>query len=373
MISFLSVFPPFRGGISRFSHHLHEALRERHTTHAFNFTHLYPPVLFPGTSQMEADPGTVYAKPVLHAYQPLNWRGAAVAILKKRPQLLIYSHWHPFFAPALTGVVRAMKERRPSLDVVGLLHNVEPHERFPFQKTLTRRLLGLTDIPVVLSSQTEGEYRDWMPGRRPVRLFHPVYDQNPPEKSVAELRRKHGFAGTDRVLLFFGFIREYKGLDVLIEALNLLDLQALRIRPLIVGEFYIDKNALLRRIRNDHLPYYEIIDRYVSQSEAAEYLALSDAMMLPYRSASQSGILSNAVNFHLPVVCADLPGLTDHIADGVNGLVHRREDPIDLARAITQFVKTANVPAMREAMKGLKSRLGWDAFARDLLAAAGMG
>lgn len=373
MISFLSVFPPFRGGISRFSHHLYEALRERHTTHAFNFTKQYPPFLFPGTRQTENESGSAYSKPILHAYQPLNWRGAGRTILKARPHLLIFSYWHPFFAPSLTSVIRTMKERRPGLDVVGVLHNVLPHENFPFQKTLTRRLLSLTDIPVVLSSQTETEFKTWLPGRDPVRLYHPVYDQPVPDKPVSDLRRKHGFAGTDRVLLFFGFIREYKGLDVLIEALNLLDLQALRIRPLIVGEFYIDKNALLRRIRNDHLPYYEIIDRYVSQSEAAEYLALSDAMMLPYRSASQSGILSNAVNFHLPVVCADLPGLTDHIADGVNGLVHRREDPIDLARAITQFVKTADALAMREAMKGLKSRLGWDAFARDLLAAAGMG
>lgn len=371
MISFLSVFPPFRGGISRFSHHLYEALRQRHTTRAFNFSHLYPPILFPGTSQTETG-DEPYATPVLHSYQPFNWRGTGLRILKARPQVLIYSYWHPFFAPSMAGVISAMKDRRPGLDVIGVLHNVRAHEYFPMQKSLFKRLMSLTDYPVVLSSQTEGEYRDWMGGASPSRLFHPVYEQPLPDKPISELRRKHGFADNEKVLLFFGFIRHYKGLDVLIDALNLLDLQALRIRPLIVGEFYIDKATLVNRIRPDHLPYYEIIDKYVSHHEAAEVLALSDAMMLPYRSASQSGILSNAVNFSLPVICSDLAGLTDHVTDGVNGRIHRREDPIDLARMIKRFVETDDAAGMRAEMHRLKGGLGWDSFASKLLAISGI-
>lgn len=371
MISFLSVFPPFRGGISRFSHHLYEALRQRHTTRAFNFSHLYPPILFPGKSQTESG-DEPYATPVLHSYQPFNWRPTGLRILKARPQVLIYSYWHPFFAPSMTSVISAMKDRRPGLEVIGLLHNVRAHEMFPMEKTLFKRLMAQTDYPVVLSSQTEGEYRDWMGGAQPERLFHPVYEQPMPEKSVSELRKKHGFEDGDTILLFFGFIRTYKGLDVLIDALNLLDLQALRIRPLIVGEFYIDKATLVNRIRPDHLPYYEIIDSYVSHHDAAEFMAMSDAMMLPYRSASQSGILSNAVNFNLPVICSDLAGLTDHVTDGVNGMIHRREDPIDLARVIQRFVQTGDAKTMRAEMQRLKGGLGWDSFASRMLALSGI-
>lgn len=372
MISFLSVFPPFRGGISRFSHHLYEALRQRHTTRAFNFSHLYPPILFPGTSQVEASADEPYARAALHSYQPFNWRKTGYTILKARPQILIYSYWHPFFAPSMAGVISAMKDRRPGLDVIGVLHNVRAHEYFPAQQMLFRRLMRLTDHPVVLSSQTEGEYREWMRGSTPDRLFHPVYEQPLPESPRSELRRKHGFRPEDNILLFFGFIRQYKGLDVLIDALNLLDLQALNIRPLIVGEFYMDKASFISRIRPDHLPYYEIIDKYVSHDQAGEFLAMSDAMMLPYRSASQSGILSNAVNFNLPVICSDLPGLTDHVTDGLNGMIHRREDAIDLARVIKRFVEAGDTSAMRGEMQRLKTGLGWDSFASRLLALSGI-
>lgn len=273
----------------------------------------------------------------------------------------------------MSGVISAMKDRRPGLEVIGVLHNVHAHEYFPLQKPLFKRLMSLTDYPVVLSSQTEGEYRDWMRGASPARLFHPVYEQPLPENPIPELRRKHGFADHDKVLLFFGFIRHYKGLDVLIDALNLLDLKALNIRPLIVGEFYMDKAPFISRIRPDHLPYYEIIDKYVSQHEAAEVLALSDVMMLPYRSASQSGILSNAVNFSLPVICSDLPGLTDHVTDGVNGRIHRNEDPIDLARVIKNHLETGDSASMRAEMHRLKAGLGWDSFAAQLLGVAGVG
>ncbi len=371
MIAFLSVFPPFRGGIARFSHHLYEELRQRHTTHAYNFTKLYPPLLFPGTSQTEQGEEP-YAVPVLHSHQPLNWRAAGLRMLQAKPQVLVYSHWHPFFAPAMRAAISTMKDRRPGLEVVGLFHNVLPHEYFPGARLLTNRLLEVTDVPVVLSSQTEAEMAVWRPGRDPVRLFHPVYDQPVPAVPTADLRRKHGIRPDETVLLFFGFVRPYKGLDILIEALNRLDLAALNLRILVVGEFYIDPAETLKGIRNEHLPQYEIVNRYVSREEAGEYLALSDALVLPYRSASQSGILSNAVNFQLPVIVSNLPGLTDHVSDGVNGYIHRREDPADLARAIHRFVTEADRPSLRAAMGALKAELGWGTFARRLLGTVGM-
>lgn len=335
---------------------------------AYNYTSLYPPVLFPGKTQFLEHHSDHYAKPVLHAYNPFNWNAVSTQMIHEDTRAYIYSHWHPFFSFSQISILKEIKTRYPDVVTAGIIHNVLPHERFPMQEIPTRRLFKLTDHPIVLSEQTHRQYRDLMDGVNPERLFHPVYEQAWPTEDRASIRKKLGYDENEIVVLFFGLVRPYKGLDVLIDALNLINLENTRIRVLIVGEFYIEPQQITNKIKSSHLPYYEIVNRYVSDEEAAVYLTASDVMVLPYRTASQSGVLSNALNFDLPVVVSDLPGLTEHVAYGRTGFIVPPGDPVSLAGELVRVATTADLEDMRRHVKNHREQLSWKRFTEELLA-----
>lgn len=282
-------------------------------------------------------------------------------------ETFIYSHWHPFFIPAQLGILNRIQNYSPSIKTVGIIHNVIPHERFPFTDKLIRKLFSKTDYPIVLSNQTAGEYERIMRGRKPHKLFHPVYKQDWPNESRETIREMMGYSEKDCIVIFFGLVRPYKGLDVLIDALNLINLEKLNIKPVIVGEFYIDPDSVLKRIKKEHLHHYEIINRFVLDEEAARYLYMSDVMVLPYKSASQSGVLSNALNFDLPVLVSNLEGLTEQVRHGSTGYIFEPEDQIGLAKYLCDLVQDNKLPEMRKNVKSFKDSLSWEIFARELI------
>lgn len=314
------------------------------------------------------DTSDEYAEAVLHAYNPFNWSGAAGRMINRHTEFYLYSHWHPFFAPAQKRVIGRIRKINRNVRSVGLIHNVLPHDRFPFQCRITRKLLQATDYPVLLSAQTEQQFRRILPGKPYLKLFHPVYEQPWPSEARHVIRRRLGFGEDEVVVIFFGLIRPYKGLDVLIEALNLINLEKRRIRPLIVGEFYVEPNTILSKIKKTHLPYFEVVNRFVDDREAAMYLYASDLMVLPYKSASQSGVLSNALNFNLPVIASDLPGLAEQVKHGSTGYLFEPGDFIGLAKYLCDAANHAKITEMRHQVTRLRSDLSWDRFARELIA-----
>jgi glycosyltransferase involved in cell wall biosynthesis len=368
VIAFLSIFPPYRGGISTFSHYLYHELEKHTSIRAYNFLKLYPDLLFPGKSQTVKFEERRYALPVLHSYNPLNWKRAAEKIAESEPDTLIYSFWHPFFAPAIWKTIKYLRKQNPQLKTMGIAHNIMPHESFPLQKWFTRNLFDQTDHVILLSSQTEIEYRALHYEKPYHHLFHPVYEQPWPKESRQKLRNRLGFDPDANILLFFGLVREYKGLDVLIEALNMTDLRKHNIYPTIVGEFYTSRQKILNRIDHHDIDRYTIVDRFVSDEEAAEYLHAADIMVLPYKTASQSGILSNAINFHLPVIVSNLPGLTEHVEHGLNGLIFETNDPGSLHDSITYYFSENGHEHYFDQMSTLKEKLSWSKFAHELLA-----
>lgn len=367
MISFLSVFPPYRGGIAKFSDYLIRNLNDRTDVKAYNFTNLYPSLLFPGKDQFLKDDDTEeYAKRILHSWNPLNWKQAAIKIASDKPDHLLISYWHPFFAPAFIKVINQVNKNSPDTTISILAHNILPHEKFPLGKFLSRRLMDKADQVIVLSEKSTLEADLLSIGKKVIKLFHPVYEQDLPEESRSALRNQYGFSDNDLILLFFGLVRPYKGLDLMIEALNGLDLEANQIRPFIVGEFYTDKESLLSRIKEEHQKYYTVIDRFVSDREMAEILTLSDAMVMPYRSATQSGILANAINFELPCIVSDLKGLTEHIEAYKSALIFPTENVNELKKAIESIQDIEVRTTIRRNLGTLKEELSWTAFT-DLL------
>jgi len=366
VIPFLSVFPPYRGGIATFSDYLYTSLQHYDEVKAYNFKKLYPKLLFPGKSQIDSTKEADYALSLIHSMNPFNWSKTAHFIATENPDIILYSHWHPFFSPALWFILKKIKSLQPGIKIFGIAHNVLPHEYFPFQVPLIQKLFGISDQIILLSQQTAGEYTSLSFDTPHRKLFHPVYEQPIPDQSAEQLRAKHGIPKNDTVLIFFGLVRKYKGLDIMIAALNMLNLAELGITPLIVGEFYTDKKPILAKIRSEHRSRYHITDRFVSDCEAGEFLSLADAMVLPYRTASQSGVLSNAINFKLPVILPDLPGLTEHITNGETGLIFKAGNVNSLRKKILLFTENNLGPQMSDQMEKLKEKLTWSTFSEKL-------
>ncbi|MEX0843878.1 MAG: glycosyltransferase [Balneolaceae bacterium] len=367
MISFISVFPPYRGGISNFSDYLYTHLSKSREVVPVNFKLLYPDILFPGATQFQENAVKEYAERQLHSCNPLNWNRTGKRIGLTSPDVLMFSYWHPFFIPAYNRIIKKVKKLSPTTKVCTIAHNVSPHEGFPFSEQLMKSFFGNNDLVVTLSNQTEKEFKKLDTSTECLKLFHPVYERAFPKQPVQKLREEYSLKNDEQVPLFFGLIREYKGLDILIKSLNKIDLKALKIRPFIVGEFYTDKNKYLDLINEDHKDQYVVIDRFVSQKEANEIFTLSDALILPYKSASQSGVFNDALNFNLPAIVSDKPGLIEHLTHKETGLIFESENVEELQNLLLDFFTNHQLRAQISSnLEHLKADLSWDNFTSKL-------
>lgn len=367
MISFLSVFPPYRGGIAKFSDSLYRQLERQTDILPYNFKKLYPSLLFPGSSQTVDESSQMYAEEIFHPYQPFNWKKAADRLMDDNPDYLLYSYWHPFFAPGLRKVLTRCKKKKPALHTAGIAHNIMPHEYFPFKKYLTEKLFDATDITIVLSEQTESDFANLDTSSECQKLFHPIYKLNKPEKSARELRNNYGFKEDDHIVLFLGLVRDYKGVDLLIEAFNSIHRDRKNFKPFIVGEFYTNKANLLGQIDDQFRDLYTIKDEFVSEKTMAEILSLSDLLVLPYKKASQSGVLANAIYFNLPTLVSDQPGLSEHLIHRHNGMIFRPGDAQDLRNKILTYFDEDLQKKLSNNLEPLKKDLSWEKFSGELL------
>jgi len=368
VIIFLSVFPPFRGGISRFSDFLFRFLSNNKEVKAYNFKVLYPKLLFPGSTQFENDSSSNYSNRALHSYNPFNWLITSKKIINEKPKSLILSYWQPFFIFGYAYILRNLRKNSPDTQIITIAHNIIPHEKFPFSKQLMKWFFKKNDIVITLSEQTTSELSNLETGVQNIKLFHPIYESDKPNISELKLREKYGFTKEDNIVLFFGIIREYKGLNILIEALNMLTLKDHKLKPLIVGEFYDNKNKYINSINSEDRAQYLIIDRFVSSKESAEIFSISNLLVLPYKSASQSGVLADALNFDLPCLVSNHPGLTENIDHGKNGLVFESENSKSLSLIISDFFSNKSSQKLISSnIKTKKQELSWNEFSAQLM------
>ena len=368
-IAILSSFYPLRGGISQFNASMLAGLGKLHDTRAFSFARQYPGILFPGktqyvTSDDEAVP--VEADALLDTVNPFSWGKTARAIRKWQPDLLVMKYWMSWFAPSLGWVERHVG---PHCKVVPVLDNVIPHEPHWFDKPLTRWFLKGCDGFVTMSQSVTDDLLTLRPDARFALLPHPLYahfgEKLPREEAAARL----GIDPSLKTLLFFGLIRDYKGLDILLEAFRNLpeDYQLV-----VAGEPYgsFDKYQALI----DSIPGKErihVFPDYVRDSEVKVYFSTADLTVLPYRSATQSGISSVSYHFEVPMVVTDVGGLKGTIGDRGTGLVAPVPEPDAIRKEILRYFADASLRARCvDAIRREKERLSWDRFCTDLTAFA---
>ena len=365
-IAILSCFYPYRGGISQFNACLYEELSKNHDVRAFNFSRQYPEFLFPGKTQYvtpddEAVP--VESISLLDTVNPFSYIRTYRAIRDWKPDVLIVRYWMSFFAPSLGYITRRMKKH---CKVISILDNVVPHEPRFFDTPLTKYFLKGSTGCVTLCEAVSHDLLRLRPDAEYTVIQHPLYSHFGARKEREEIEKKLGLKHGKKNILFFGLIRKYKGLDILLEAFGKLsdDYQLI-----IAGEPY-----------GSFDPYQEIIDRlpgkerivkelkYIKDSEVSDYFSAADLAVLPYRSATQSGISSVSYHFEVPMIVTDVGGLKETIGDRGTGLVSEDGSPEAIHKEILRYFSDPEIA--QECIKNIrleKDRLSWKGFAERLI------
>jgi glycosyltransferase involved in cell wall biosynthesis len=361
-IAIVSALYPYRGGISQLNNRLYKAFAEQdHQVKAFNFSLQYPSVLFPGTSQL-ATQGAADTPPsvrTLNSLNPVSWWKTAKLIQEWEPDFVFMRYWMPFFAPSLGTVAYLMK--RKGIPTVAIIDNATPHEKQPGGKWLTRTFLRQLKSAVVMSNQVKDDVKNLLP-ELPLHYHpHPFYDHFGALKNKSKSRQAFGFKESDKVLLFFGLIRPYKGLDVAIKALAELPEEY---KLLVVGEPYEGKSTYLQLINQlDIEKRVSCHFHYVPDNEVNKWFSMADCCVLPYKSATQSGIVATSFHFEVPVVVTDVGGLRQTVESTGGGLVAPEATPTALADTIRQFFTKQPTHYQQQIVK-YSQQYNWHTLAR---------
>lgn len=363
-IAILSCFYPYRGGIAQFNASVFNELSKQYQVKAFNFTRQYPPALFPGKTQYvtEEDMAVkIESESVLDSINPLSWKRTADRINEWAPDLLLTRYWMPFFAPSLGYVAKRMKK---SCVCISVTDNIIPHESHFFDKPLTKYFLKSNDAFITLSESVKNDLLQMMPNARCICSPHPLYNHFGERIEKAEARKRLNIDPDKKTLLFFGLIREYKGLDLLLDAFSTLseDYQLI-----IAGEPYgsFDKYEKLIRSSSRERDIH-CFTRYIKDDEVSLFFSASDVCVLPYRSATQSGISAVSYHFEIPMITTKVGGLKEAIADKNTGLVCDA-DPKSIAATIRDFFENRNYSDFIEGIRSEKDILSWSNFCSNII------
>lgn len=353
---------PLRGGIAHYNALLYQEMKKRHDVEIITFKRQYPSILFPGKTQAETDGEMlrVPSEPLVDSINPLNWFAVGREIRKREPDLIIFKYWLPFFGPCFGTIARTAK-RGTNARILFICDNVIPHEKRPADRAFTRYAFGAADYFLVQSDAVERDLLHFWPQAQYRNVPHPVYSifGNPISKQDA--RAQLGLH-SPRVILFFGYIRRYKGLHILLEAMSFLKDNA-DIHLLAVGECYDDETVYRSKVNELQLHAQVTFHTdYAPNDRVRLYFSAADVVVLPYLSATQSGITQIAYNFNKPVIATDVGGLSEVVRDGVTGYVVPPNDPHALARSILRFFNEHREAEFAANVEEEKKKYSWEAI-----------
>lgn len=363
---------PLRGGLATFDQRLaREFLAQGDDCQIYSFSLQYPSFLFPGTTQYsdEPAPDDLIIHTVINSVNPLNWIQVGRKIAKERPDIILVRFWIPFMGPALGTILRRVRKNKHTR-IIALTDNVMPHEKRPGDLPFTKYFLGSCDAFITMSEKVMADLRI-LEKVKPARLVaHPLYDNFGAAVSKKIAREKLGIGVSEKVILFFGFIRKYKGLDLLLDAMADPRIREAGIMLLVAGEFYEDEKGYLEQV--NHLGIEDLLimrTQFIPDREVVYYFCAADAVIQPYRNATQSGVTPLAYHFEKPMVVTDVGGLPSLVPDRRAGLVTAAE-PAALASAILDYYALGEeffIPHLRSE----KQKLSWSRLVETIKSLAG--
>ncbi|MGZ3881464.1 MAG: glycosyltransferase [Flavisolibacter sp.] len=329
---------PLRGGLATFDQRLAKQFQdEGHDCSIVSFSLQYPSFLFPGTTQYSSDPAPtgITIHTLINSVNPLNWLTVGKKIKAWKPDLIVVRYWLPFMGPALGTILRQVKKNRHTR-IVCIADNVIPHEKRAGDLSFTRYFIKAPDAFVTMSEKVFADLRKFT--NKPAELVqHPLYDNFGEAVSKEEARRFVGLKGEDKIVLFFGFIRQYKGLDLLLKAMADERIKAENIKLLVAGEFYEDEKPYMEIIQENNLEDRLILKtNFIPDSQVRYYLCSGDCVIQPYKNATQSGVTPLAYHFEKPMIVTNVGGLPSLVPDGKVGLVCE-PTPGSIASSILKF------------------------------------
>lgn len=359
---------PFRGGLAAYNERLARAYQERgDEVVIYTFSLQYPGFLFPGKTQYSSGeaPEDLSIKVRVNSVNPLNWWRVGKEIRALRPDVMIVKFWIPFMAPALGTIARVVRKNKHTR-IISIIDNIIPHEKRAGDRLLAKYWVGSVDAFVVMARAVEQELRQFTTSK-PVRFNpHPIYDNFGERVPKQEAKKLLGLDTDTSYVLFFGFIRDYKGLDLLLQAMAESKIRDLGIKLIVAGEFYTDKTPYLKLIEELNLKDRIVLRTdFIPDAEVGKYFCASDVVVQPYKTATQSGVTQIAYHFEKPIITTDVGGLAEIVVDGRDGYVVQPEVGT-LRDAIFRFFNEKKEEEMVEYVKMDKSRFSWQKLLENI-------
>lgn len=364
-------YPLRGGGMTSFNERLARAFQQNgHTVTIYTFSLQYPGFLFPGTSQYstEAAPKDLNIKVVINSINPFNWIKIGNRIRKERPDIIVVRYWIPFMGPCFGTVLRIAKKNKHS-KVVCIADNIIPHEKRFGDKPFTKYFIKPVDAFITMSKKVLIDLQTFTTAKPAKYVAHPLYDNFGEKISKQQARKNLAIENDQKIILFFGFIRKYKGLDILLDAMAILKPAMPDLKLLIAGEYYDDPKIYEQQIQRLNLQQNLILRTgFIPDSEIKNYLCAADVVVQPYRNATQSGVTPLAYHFEIPMIVTDVGALADMVPDGKAGLV-AEPTAASIAEKIVQYFKTGEshfLPYLIEE----KKKYSWDIMVKEIISSA---
>jgi D-inositol-3-phosphate glycosyltransferase len=365
-----SAYPLRGGGLATFNERLARAfMAEGHQVCIYTFSLQYPKLLFPGKSQYsdEQPPQDLDIRVKVNSINPLNWFKTGNELRKMKPDILIIRYWLPFMALSL-GSIAAITKKNKHTRIVAIADNIVPHEKRPGDTMLTRYFIKKPHTFICMSDTVRKDLLQFgIEGNR-IRLeLHPLYDNFGTAIDKQSARKHLGLPADKHLILFFGFIRDYKGLDLLIKAFAHPKIKNLPVRMMVAGEFYTNA-AIYHDLANE----LQVADRiiwhteFIPNDKVKAYFCAADLVVQPYKHATQSGVTQVAYHFEKPMVVTNVGGLPEMVEHKKVGYVVS-PDSDAIADAIADFFINSRAKLMEDALKEAKKRFSWEKLVESIL------
>lgn len=358
---------PLRGGLATFNERFARELAKENDVTLLSFSLQYPGFLFPGQTQFtdESAPVDIHIDTALNSVNPFNWIKVGLKYKKLKPDLIIFRYWMPFFGPCFGTFARIVKGNKHTR-VVTIADNIIPHEKRIIDKPFNAYFLPCLDGAVTMSRKVLQDLDDLKFTKPHVFNPHPLYDNFGEPMDRSEARKALGLDENGKYMLFFGFIRKYKGLDLLLQALAEPGMKETGAKLIVAGEFYEDAAPYMELIEKFGLADQVILKTdFIPNRDVAKYFSASDLIVQPYRSATQSGVSQVAYQFEKPMIVTNVGGLAEFVPHGKVGFVCEPE-PKEIARCIRLFFEEHQPDDFREGLLEMKKQFSWETLVSSI-------
>jgi D-inositol-3-phosphate glycosyltransferase len=360
---------PLRGGPAQFNENLCAQLNKAgHDAQIISYSLQYPNFLFPGSSQYETSgsaPSGIKIHTLINTINPFNWIKVARFIKKEKPDFILFRYWLPFFGPCLGTIARLVKSKTK---VLALTDNIIPHEKRFGDKAFTGYFVKGCHGFITMSKKVLNDISGFSNTENKAYSPHPMYETYGPTVSMKEARDKLHLVQSDKIILFFGLIRHYKGLDILLEAMTHQKIIQRNVKLLIAGEFYEDKQPYLDIIRKHHLENQIILhDKFIANEDLRYYFCASNLVAQTYRNATNSGVSMVAYYYQKPMLVTNVGGLSEIVPDGKCGYVVENSIPL-ISEKIIDYFENSREKEFTQNVIIERKKYEWSEFINTLLA-----